>query len=233
MSARAARAASAPEGAVTNRNIGRIFDILRRAAPAWNAPVVALINTHTRDPFKTLTSCILSLRTKDGVTAVASQRMFALADTPEKMAAVDENVLARAIYPVGFYRTKAKALREIARQLLERFDGRVPDEIDPLLTLPGVGRKTANLVVAQAYGKPAICVDTHVHRITNRWGYVQARTPEQTETALRAQLPARHWIEINHLLVAFGQTICHPTSPHCSTCPIARFCPRIGVVRSR
>jgi endonuclease-3 len=149
------------------------------------------------------------------------------------MAVVDEDELARAIYPVGFYRTKAKALREIARQLLERFAGRVPDDIDQLLTLPGVGRKTANLVVAQAYGKPAICVDTHVHRITNRWGYVRTETPAQTETALRAQLPARHWIEINDLLVAFGQTICHPTSPRCSICPIARFCPRIGVVRSR
>ena len=227
------RATVAPEVAVSIRNVGRVFDILRRAAPSWNAPVVTLINTHTRDPFKTLTSCILSLRTKDEVTAVASQRMFALADTPEKMAAVDEGVLARAIYPVGFYRTKAKSLREIARQLLERFDGRVPDEIDPLLTLPGVGRKTANLVVAQAYGKPAICVDTHVHRISNRWGYVRTKMPEQTETLLRAQLPARHWIEINHLLVAFGQTICHPTSPRCSICPIARYCPRIGVVHSR
>jgi len=221
------------EPGVDNANIGRVFAILRRVAPSWNAPVVTLINTHTRDPFKTLTSCILSLRTKDEVTAVASQRMFALAGTPEKLAAVDEDVLARAIYPVGFYRTKAKSLREIARQILERFDGRVPDEIDALLTLPGVGRKTANLVVAQAYGKPAICVDTHVHRITNRWGYVRTKTPSLTETALREKLPARHWLEINDLLVAFGQTLCHPTSPHCSICPIARYCARIGVVRSR
>ena len=231
---RSARA-SAPtsEPTVSNANIGRVFAILRRVAPSWNAPVVTLINTHTRDPFKTLTSCILSLRTKDEVTAVASQRMFALADTPQRMAAVDEDVLARAIYPVGFYRTKARSLREIARQILERYDGRVPDEIDALLTLPGVGRKTANLVVAQAYGKPAICVDTHVHRISNRWGYVRTKTPEQTETELRAKLPARHWLEINDLLVAFGQTICHPTSPRCSICPVARWCPRIGFVRSR
>jgi endonuclease-3 len=222
-----------PEGAVSNANIGRVLGILKRVAPSWNAPVVTLISTHSRDPFKTLTSCILSLRTKDAVTAHASRRMFALADTPQKMAEVDEDVLARAIFPVGFYRTKAKTLREIARQLIERFDGRVPDEIDQLLTLPGVGRKTANLVVGQAYGKPGICVDTHVHRITNRWGYVRTRTPEHTEIALRAKLPARFWLEINDLLVAFGQTICHPTSPHCSVCPVARYCPRIGVVHSR
>lgn len=230
---RARGATSEPEVGVTNENIGRVFGILRRVAPTWNAPVVTFISMHERDPFKTLTSCILSLRTKDEVTAHASRRMFALADTPAKMAEVDEDVLARAIYPVGFYRTKAKSLREIARLVCERFDGRVPDDIDALLTLPGVGRKTANLVVAQAYGKPGICVDTHVHRISNRWGYVRTKTPAQTEMALRAKLPARYWPEINHLLVAFGQTICHPTSPHCSICPVARYCPRTGVVRSR
>jgi len=230
---RAIGATSEPEVGVTNANIGRVFGILRRVAPSWNAPVVTFISMHERDPFRTLTSCILSLRTKDEVTVHASRRMFALADTPAKMAEVDEDTLARAIYPVGFYRTKAKTLREIARLLVERYDGRVPDEIAALLTLPGVGRKTANLVVAQAYGKPGICVDTHVHRISNRWGYVRTKTPEQTEMALREKLPARYWPEINHLLVAFGQTICHPTSPHCSICPIARYCPRIGVVRSR
>jgi endonuclease-3 len=225
--------ATAPDGAVDNRNIGRVLGILKAAAPQWNAPVVTLINTHERDPFRTLTSCILSLRTKDEVTAVASRRMFAIAGTPATMAAVDEDELARTIYPVGFYRTKAKQLVGIAQQILERFGGNVPDEIDALLTLPGVGRKTANLVVGQAFAKPAICVDTHVHRITNRWGYVHTKTPEQTELALRAKLPARHWLEINDLLVAFGQTLCHPTSPKCSECPIARYCPRIGVVRSR
>jgi endonuclease-3 len=228
-----ARLATVATEGIDNTNIGRVIGILRREAPKWNAPVVTLINTHERDPFKTLTSCILSLRTKDEVTAVASQRMFAIAGTPEQMAAVDEDELARAIYPVGFYRTKAKALRAIAQQILERFGGQVPDDIDALLTLPGVGRKTANLVVGQAFAKPAICVDTHVHRITNRWGYVRTKTPEQTELALRAKLPAKHWLEINDLLVAFGQTICHPTSPRCSICPIARWCPRIGVVHSR
>jgi len=223
----------ARESAVDNRNIGRVLGILQREAPKWNAPVVTLINTHERDPFRTLTSCILSLRTKDEVTAIASRRMFTIAGTPERMAAIDEGTLARAIYPVGFYRTKAKQLIGIAQQILERFGGNVPDEIDALLTLPGVGRKTANLVVGQAFAKPAICVDTHVHRITNRWGYVRTKTPEQTELALRATLPAKHWLIINDLLVAFGQTLCHPTSPKCSSCPVARSCPRIGVVRSR
>lgn len=231
--ARAARARAAPAASVTNRNVSRVLGVLRAAYPSWNAPVVTLIGAHTRDPFKTLTSCILSLRTKDQVTAVASRRLFALAATPEALAATPEAKIARAIYPVGFYRTKARALREIGRLLVERFAGSVPDEIDDLLTLPGVGRKTANLVVSQAYAKPGICVDTHVHRITNRWGYVATRTPEKTEIALRAKLPERHWIEINDLLVAFGQTICHPTSPRCSICPVSRWCPRSGVVRSR
>jgi len=227
------RTPRAPEAPVDAGNVSRVLGILRRASRSWKAPVVTLINAHGRDPYRTLTSCILSLRTKDEVTAVASERLFALAGTADELAATPEAKLARAIYPVGFYRTKARALRAIGRLLVERFEGRVPDEIEALLTLPGVGRKTANLVVGQAYGKPAICVDTHVHRITNRWGYVRTRTPEQTETALRDRLPARHWLEINDLLVAFGQTVCHPTSPRCSVCPVARFCPRVGVVRSR
>ena len=218
---------------VSNENIGRLFGVLRRSYRTWNAPVVTFISTHTGDPFRTLTGCILSLRTQDAVTAEASKRLFALAPNASALARVPEGKLARTIYPVGFYRTKARTLRAIARILLDRFDGRVPDTIDELLGLPGVGRKTANLVVSQAYGKPGICVDTHVHRITNRWGYVKTKTPEQTEMALREKLPAKHWPEINHLLVAFGQTICHPTSPHCSTCPVATDCPRIGVVRSR
>jgi endonuclease-3 len=137
------------------------------------------------------------------------------------------------IYSVGFYRTKARGIREICRDLIERFDGRVPDEIDDLVTLKGVGRKTANLVVTEAFHKPGICVDTHVHRISNRWGLVATITADKTEVALREVLPRRYWIEYNSLLVAFGQTLCHPTSPWCSRCPIATRCPRIGVTRSR
>jgi endonuclease-3 len=228
-----AGARSKTRQAIGNATIGKVLGILRRAYPTWNAPVVTLISTHTRDPFRTLTSCVLSLRTKDAVTAEASRRLFALATSPAELAVLPEEQLAKAIYPVGFYRTKAKALRAIAAQILERFAGRVPDEIDDLLTLPGVGRKTANLVRGQAFGKPAICVDTHVHRITNRWGYVKTKNPTETETALREKLPPRYWIEINDILVAFGQTICNPTSPWCSRCPVERYCPRIGVPRSR
>jgi endonuclease-3 len=223
----------APRAAVTDANVSRVVGILRRAHVEWNAPVVTFISVSTRDPFKTLASCILSLRTKDEVTAIAAKRLFELADSPAELAATPESKIVKAIYPVGFYRTKARTLREIGRLLVERHGGRVPDEIDELLTLPGVGRKTANLVVAEAYGKPGICVDTHVHRISNRWGYVKTTTPEQTEMALRARLPAKHWLEYNGLLVALGQTICHPTSPRCSICPVARTCARIGVVRSR
>ena len=137
--------------------------------------------------------------------------------------------IERLIYPVGFYRTKARVILGICRDLLDRFGGRVPDEIDDLLTLKGVGRKTANLVVTMGYGKPGICVDTHVHRISNRLGYVRTRTPEETEMALRAKLPKRYWIGYNDLLVAFGQNVCTPISPRCSTCPVRTLCRRVGV----
>jgi endonuclease-3 len=216
-----------------SRAVTRALSILRREAPKWDAPIVSFIAVQTRDPFKTLISCILSLRTKDQTTSVASARLFARADTPAKTLALSARTLERLIYPVGFYRTKARVIRGICRDLIEKFDGRVPDEIDELLTLKGVGRKTANLVVTEAYAKPVICVDTHVHRISNRWGLVKTKTPDKTEIALREVLPARHWIEYNGILVAFGQTICHPTSPWCSRCKIAELCPRIGVVRSR
>jgi len=142
-------------------------------------------------------------------------------------------VIERAIYPVGFYRTKARVILGLCRDLLDRFGGRVPDDIDALLTLKGVGRKTANLVVTIGYDKPGICVDTHVHRISNRWGYVKTKHPEETEMALRRALPRRHWQIYNDLLVTFGQNLCHPTSPWCSRCPLDRFCPRLGVVHSR
>jgi endonuclease III len=218
---------------VDARGVSRMLTVLRREAPNWNAPVVSFIAAQHRDPFRTLISCILSLRTKDATTAAASSRLFARADTPDAILALAPKTLERLIYPVGFYRTKAKVIRGICRDLIDKFDGRVPDEIDALLTLKGVGRKTANLVVTEAYAKPGICVDTHVHRISNRWGLVRTKMPDKTEVALRAVLPSRHWIEYNGILVAFGQTICHPTSPWCSRCKIAALCPRIGVVHSR
>jgi endonuclease III len=214
--------------------MSRMIARLERAAPAWNATALAAVARQTaRDPFRILISCLLSLRTKDETTGPASARLFALADTPAGMLALSTRAIERAIFPVGFYRTKARVLHRVCRDLLERFDGRVPSDLDALLTLHGVGRKTANLVVTFAFGLPGICVDTHVHRISNRLGFVRTRTPDETEQALRRRLPRRHWIGLNDLLVAFGQNLCRPTSPHCSRCPIAGWCPRIGVRQAR
>jgi len=229
----ARRAARAGPAAFTARATGAALKVLRREAANWNAPILNLIAAQEDDPFKTLIGCILSLRTKDQTTAVAAARLFALADNPQTLLAIETAVIERAIYPVGFYRTKTRVIRDICKDLIAGFGGRVPDSIDALLTLNGVGRKTANLVVTQAFRKPGICVDTHVHRISNRWGLVRTKTPDETEAALRRVLPRRYWIEFNGLLVAFGQTICQPVSPLCSQCPIERRCPKIGVVRSR
>lgn len=192
-----------------------------------------MVADDTGDPFRVLIACILSLRTQDTTTGPAAQRLFALADTPKDLLTLSPRVIERAIYPVGFYRTKARVVLGIARDLLEHFAGRVPDDIDALLTLNGVGRKTANLVVTMGYNKPGICVDTHVHRISNRLGYVRTRSPEQTEMALRAKLPRRFWIDYNDLLVGFGQNVCTPISPHCSRCPVRALCRRVGVTSSR
>ena len=202
-------------------------------APRWNPTALAVIADRSRDPFRVLIACILSLRTQDTTTGPASARLFAVADTPEAMLKLSPRQIERLIYPVGFYRTKARVILGICRDLLDRFGGRVPDEIDDLLTLKGVGRKTANLVVTMGYGKPGICVDTHVHRISNRLGYVRTRTPEETEMALRAKLPKRYWIGYNDLLVTFGQNVCTPISPRCSTCPVRALCRRVGVRSSR
>ena len=186
-----------------------------------------------RDPFRLLVACVISLRTKDAVTAEASTRLFAEAATPGTLAAVPESRIAKLIFPAGFYNTKARQIHEIARRVAEQHGGRVPAELDKLLAFPGVGRKTANLVLGLGFAVPAICVDTHVHRISNRLGLVRTKTPEQTEHALEKVLPERYWIDINDLLVTFGQQVCQPTSPHCSTCPLASRCPRIGVTKHR
>jgi endonuclease III len=192
-----------------------------------------LIAEQQRDPFRVLVACILSLRTQDTTTGPAAVRLFAVADTPTAMLRLPAGRIARLIYPVGFYRTKARVILGLCRDLLERFAGRVPDEIDALLTLKGVGRKTANLVVTMGFNKPGICVDTHVHRISNRLGYVRTRQPEETEMALRGRLPRRFWIGYNDLLVGFGQNVCTPLSPRCSTCPVNALCHRVGVTSSR
>lgn len=214
--------------------IHAVIRTVKREIARWPDPVVGVVAKESgRDPFLVLISCLLSLRTKDKTTAEASARLFALASTPETMQRLDCSAVEAAIYPMGFYRTKAKHIQEICTQLLGRYHGRVPDRIEELLTLPGVGRKTANLVVTVGYKKPGICVDIHVHRISNRWGYVKTSTPDETEQALRGILPRKYWITFNDLLVPFGQNLCQPVSPFCSRCKIAVYCDRVGVTKSR
>jgi endonuclease-3 len=214
-------------------DIPAMIAILRRLNQTLDTPALGIVHERWRDPFRTLISCILSLRTQDKTTRAASMRLFELADTPYKMFDLNEEVIRNAIYPVGFYRRKAAVIREVCKDLIDRFESRVPDNLEALLSLNGVGRKTANLVLTVVYGKPGICVDTHVHRIVNRWGYVKTRTAEQTEMALREKLPKEYWIEFNDLLVPFGQNICVPISPFCSTCPLYDHCLRVGVTRTR
>lgn len=175
-------------------------------------------------PFRTLVTCILSLRTKDPVTHAAAKRLFAVMSTPEAFANADPTRIAELIYPVGMYREKARHLTEIAQQISTRYNGQTPPEIDDLLTLPGVGRKTANLVRSFAFGLPAICVDIHVHRITNRLGLVRTAHPDDSERELRIVLPRQYWLEINPLLVQHGQQICRPTRPKCDVCPFRDAC---------
>jgi endonuclease-3 len=208
--------------------------IVKREIRQWEEPVLGVVARESnRDPFRILISCLLSLRTKDKTTNEASARLYALAHQPATMLELPLRKIERAIYPVGFYRTKAKSIHAICRRLLDVYGGIVPESIDELVTLSGVGRKTANLVVTVAYGKPGICVDIHVHRISNRWGYVRTKTPEETEQALRRKLPAQHWITFNDLLVPYGQHLCQPVSPFCSQCKLTEYCDRVGVTRSR
>jgi endonuclease-3 len=212
------------------RDIHTAVRILKKEVEQWRVPAVG---RYTRTPFTVLIACILSLRTQDKTTDEASRRLFKLARTPKTMVTLEAATIEKTIYPVGFYKNKAKNILKICELLLSQHQGRVPDEIDELLKFPGVGRKTANLVVTLGYNKPGICVDTHVHRISNRWGYVETKTPEQTEMALREKLPPQYWIMINDLLVSFGQNLCKPISPLCSQCKIRRYCDRVGVTVSR
>ncbi len=211
----------------------KVLDILEREFPKWNAPVVSLLAQQTKDPYKVLISTLISLRTKDEITAAASQRLFERASTPEEMIKLSEKEIAQLIYPAGFYKNKAKQIKEISKQIVEKYNGKVPDSLDELLKFKGVGRKTANLVISEGFGEPAICVDTHVHRICNTMGFVKTRTPEETEMELRKKLPKEYWSKVNKLLVAFGQTICKPISPLCSKCPVEQYCEKVGVERHR
>jgi endonuclease-3 len=210
---------------------GGMSAVLKKLAASY--AIDRFVTANGPDPFRILIGCLLSLRTKDEVTYPATERLFAQAKTPREMLALTDRAIAKTIYPVGFYRTKAKQIRAISKMLLARHGGRVPDTIEELLLLPGVGRKTANLTVTLGFGKPGICVDTHVHRISNRLGWVATRSPDDTEAALRRVLPKRWWIPINETLVRHGQQVCKPISPMCSVCPVTRACPKIGVTRRR
>ena len=217
---------------MTQAELPRAVAILKKMVKRWQVPVVG-VYAESNDPYIVLISCILSLRTRDAVTYAASERLFARASTPQKLAQLRVPEIQKLIYPVSFYRVKARGLRLLARQLLERHGGKVPDTLEELLELQHVGRKTANLVLTLGHRKPGVCVDTHVHRISNRWGYVDTKDPDETELALRAKLPKRYWMIYNDLLVPFGQNHCTPISPWCSTCPLRPWCDRRGVTTSR
>jgi endonuclease III len=214
--------------------IHAMIRIVKREIRQWREPVVGVVARESNgDPFRILISCLLSLRTKDKTTGEASARLFALAKTPAAMLKVPLKQIEQAIYPVGFYRTKAKSIHQICQRLLDVYDGVVPNSIDELVTLSGVGRETDNVVVTVGYGKPGICVDIHVHRISNRWGFIKTKTPEQTEEVLRRTLPKQFWITFNDLLVPYGQNLCQPVSPFCSQCKLIKYFDRVGVTKSR
>ncbi len=216
-----------------NRQIARVIERLKKALKDLPDPSVTLVGKKFKDPFLVLISCLLSLRTKDTTTLPVCERLFAKIHTIEGFLNIPVKELEKMIYPVGFYRTKAVRIHEICHDLKHRFGSVVPDDLEALLTLKGVGRKTANLVLIEGFGKLGVCVDTHVHRISNRIGYVKTKTPQETEFALRKKLPTQYWIEYNAQLVTWGQNVCKPISPLCSRCPIKDICQRLGVNTSR
>jgi len=216
-----------------HEDIHKIVRILSKETRKWDVPIVTLTAETYHDPFRVLISTILSLRTQDTTTAKVSKRLFELADNPQDMLKLSVKEIEKVIYPIGFYKTKARTIRYLCRELIDKYKSRVPDDLDELLKLKGVGRKTANLVVTLGYGKAGICVDTHVHRISNRLGYIKTKTPLETEMLLRKKLPKKYWIEYNDLLVSFGQHLCRPISPWCSVCPIESYCDKVGVTKHR
>ncbi len=210
-------------------NIKEIVRIIKKEYRKFKTPFVTIDAEKTREPFRVLISTIISLRTKDSTTEEASNRLFKLASTPEDMLKIKIPRIEKALYPAGFYRVKAKTIKEVCRELVKKYDSKVPGDLDELLKLKGVGRKTANLVITLGYNKPGICVDIHVHRIFNRLGYIKTKTPDESEFALRKKLPKRYWIDINSLLVAYGQNICKPVGPKCDICKISDMCGKVGV----
>ena len=218
---------------VSNKNIHDAIQILRKELKHLPDPSVTLVGKRWKSPFLVLISCIMSLRTQDKTTLPASERLFKLATTPEEMLKLTPQEIEKTIYPVGFYRTKARTILGICRDILEKFGGQVPADLETLLTMKGVGRKTANLVLTEGFAIPAMCVDTHVHRISNRFGYVTTKTPEETEIVLRKKLPQEYWMDYNALLVLWGQNVCKPISPWCSKCAMKKICAKAGVGVSR
>ena len=218
---------------MNSASIDTVYRILEKEVKNYNVPIVDLIKIQTNDPEKVLIATILSARTKDQTTAAACRKLFARISHVADLGTLSEKEIEQLIYPVGFYKTKARHLKELPVVLQEKFGGTIPQTVEELIELPGVGRKTANLVVAVGFQKPGMCVDTHVHRISNRLGYVKTKTPYETEMALRKKLPAQYWEKYNSMLVAFGQHTCTPISPHCSRCPIRKYCKRVGVTTSR
>ena len=210
----------------SQKNIDKIIQALKDANLPQRDFVKMMETFH--DPFKVLICCILSLRTNDLTTYPCSFRMLEIGTKPEDFITVDVETLAKAIYPVGFYKNKAQQILDISRDLVENYGSKVPASIDELVKFKGVGRKTANLVMAKGFDIPAICVDVHVHRISNRLGWVKTKTPEETEMALRKLLPEKYWLDINTILVTFGQNLCRPTKPMCEKCPVAEFCESRG-----
>lgn len=212
-----------------------VFENLRNALIMVGAkvPAVSIISNQLQNPFSVLVSTILSLRTKDDVTLQASQRILALAPDPKSMLTLTKEEIENAIFPVGFYHTKAENLIKMSKILVEKYDSKVPNTKEELMALPGVGIKTTNLVLNLGFGIDAICVDCHVHQISNRMGWIQTKTPEESEVVLQSVMPRRFWIPLNELLVTYGQNICTSVSPKCSLCPFNEDCPKIGVKTSR
>jgi endonuclease-3 len=218
---------------MNDRGMVEIIPLLAEELKKSEMPIVSYLAEGHSDPFTILISTLISLRTKDEVTAEATRRLFRLAGNPAEMLTLAPETIAQTIYPAGFYRNKSRTILAVCRELVDLYNSHVPDTIETLLTMPGVGRKTANLVVTLGFNKEGICVDTHVHRISNRLGYVRTKTPDETEFALRGKLPHRYWIAYNTLLVAFGRRTCRPVSPLCTSCPIRGYCDRVGVTISR
>lgn len=217
---------------MNNRQIAAAIRILKNEVRQWPTPAV-IHEGRKRDPFRVLISCLISLRTRDEVTGPASQRLFALADNPQQLLALPLAAIEEAIRPAAFYRAKSKNFHALCLELQERHGGRIPGNLEDLLKLKGVGRKTANLTLILSFDAMGICVDTHVHRIVNRWGYVQTKSADETEMALREKLNRKYWKQLNRLLAAFGQNLCRPVSPICGECRLNRFCLKVGVSTHR